>query len=275
MTTPAKKTLMPAAFIGHGTPMNAISRTRYTDAWQALGRAVPKPRAVVVASAHWYTDATLVTAMQRPRTIHDFMGFPKPLYEVRYPAPGLPQLADEIAELARPFPVGVDENRWGLDHGSWAVLVHVFPDASVPVVELSVNADEDLDYHFELGKRLAPLRERGVLFIGSGQVVNDQRGADREVEGGWEWANDFDARARKILLSDPADIGKLMSHPHFEKAAPSPDHFWPLVQFAGMVSESGGPAEILIDGVTGGSISMTCFTLGLGAGSPQKRRHGR
>lgn len=259
---PPEAPLMPAAFIGHGIPMNAISQNKFTAAWRALGNAVPRPRAVLVVSAHWYVPSSLVTAMRQPRTIHDFYGFPPALYQVRYPAPGSPELAAEIAELARPIPVQTDAASWGLDHGSWAVMAHVFPDASVPVLELSVNSAEDLDYHFELGTKLAALRARGVLVIGSGQVVNDQRGADRHLDSGYGWANDFDAMAQEILLSDPEGIAKLTDHSHFHRAAPSPDHFWPLVQFAGIASASGEPAEVLVEGVIGGSISMTCFTVG-------------
>jgi 4,5-DOPA dioxygenase extradiol len=222
---------------------------------------------VLVVSAHWYVDATLVTAMERPHTIHDFYGFPTPLYQVRYPAPGHPELAADIAELARAFGVRADAQSWGLDHGSWSVLVHVFPDATVPVLELSVNRVEGFEYHFELGRCLAALRDRGVLVIGSGQVVNDQRGADRRLQAGYEWANDFDAMARDILLSDPANIARLMHHPQFRRAAPSPDHFWPLVQFAGIASASPDQAEVLIEGVIAGSISMTCFAIGSGGGA--------
>lgn len=259
---PTEETVMPAAFIGHGTPMNAIQHNKFTEAWRAFGASVPRPRAVLVVSAHWYLPATLVTAMANPPTIHDFYGFPPALYEVQYPAPGLPDLAAEIADLAKPFHVAADPDGWGLDHGSWAVLVHIFPDASVPAVELSVNAAEDLAYHFELGRRLAPLREQGVLVIGSGQVVNDQRGADRSLDVGFEWANEFDAIARDIVLSRPGDIEELTRHPHFHRAVPSPDHFWPLVEFAGMASASEENAEVMVEGVIGGSISMTCFTIG-------------
>lgn len=253
---------MPAAFIGHGTPMNAIRPNRFTEAWRSFGESVPRPRAVLVSSAHWFVDSTRVTAMTAPPTIHDFYGFPAPLYDVRYPAAGAPAVASEIAELGRAFDVVADADSWGLDHGSWAVLVHVFPEASIPVLELSINAVEGLEYHFNLGRRLADLRERGVLFIGSGQVVNDQRGADPRIPGGHAWAVDFDARAREILLSDPSEIGRLMGHPSFRKAAPSPDHFWPLVQFAGIVSASPESAEVMVEGVVGGSISMTCFSVG-------------
>lgn len=259
--------MMPAAFIGHGTPMNAIGRNRFTDAWRRFGEAVPKPRAVLVVSAHWYVDATLVTAMAQPRTIHDFYGFPQALYSARYPAPGLPSLAEEIADMAKPLRVATDLE-WGLDHGSWAVLAHVFPDASVPVVEMSVNASEGFEYHFELGRRLAPLRERGVVVIGSGQVVNDQRNANRSLDTGYDWANDYDARVRDILLSHPSEIWQVVQHPHFRRATPSPDHFWPLVQFAGLADATHETAAVLEEGVIGGSISMTCFTVGLRSQRP-------
>lgn len=255
--------LMPAAFIGHGTPMNAIHPNRFTDAWRTFGQTVPRPRAVLCVSAHWFIDATVVTAMPHPRTIHDFGGFPADLYAVQYPAPGLPELAQEVADFVKPMRIGADRETWGLDHGSWAVLVRMFPDASVPVVELSVNAAEGLDYHFELGRRLAPLREQGVLVLASGQIVNGFRFADPRLEDGYAWAEDFDATARDILLSDPSDIGRLVRHSHFREAAPSPDHFWPLVQFAGLASTAPEQTDLLVGGVIGGSISMSCYTLGL------------
>jgi len=241
--------------------MNALHPNKFTDAWRTFGRAVPNPRAVLVISAHWFVDATAVSAMKRPRTIHDFGGFPRELYEVEYPAPGSPELADEVAEVVQPMTVFADRDAWGLDHGSWAVLVHMYPDASVPVVELSVNAAEDLDYHFELGRRLASLRDRGVLVLGSGQLVNGFRQADPRLDSGYAWAEDFDALARDIMLSNPAEIERLVRHPRFRDAHPSMDHFWPLVQFAGIASAGDGKVDTLVEGVIGGSISMTCFTI--------------
>ena len=185
--------LMPAAFFGHGNPMNALEVNRYSSAWRAFGQAVPRPRVILVVSAHWYINATAVTAMPRPRTIHDFYGFPRELFDVQYPAPGLPELATEIKDVVKPTWVGADVDSWGIDHGTWSVLVHAFPDASIPVVQLSVNADKDLDYHLELGRKLAPLRKRGVLVVASGNVVHNLRAVKWTLaDDGYDWARRFD-----------------------------------------------------------------------------------
>ena len=216
-------TVMPAAFFGHGNPMNALDDNRYTRAWRAFGTAVNRPSAILVISAHWYINATAVTAMPRPRTIHDFYGFPRELFEIQYPAPGLPELAEEVADAVAPTWVGADIDSWGIDHGTWSVLVHAFPDASIPVVQLSINADKDFDYHLELGAKLAPLRERGVLVVGSGNVVHNLRGMDRRLtDGGYDWARRFDEDAMATMLADPAGVAALDGHRDFRTAVPTP-----------------------------------------------------
>ena len=259
-------TVVPAAFIGHGSPVNALESNRWTDAWRAFGRAVPRPRAVLVVSAHWYVHATAVTAMPRPRTIHDFYGFPPELFEVEYPAPGLPELAEQVADVVSPTWVGADVDSWGLDHGAWSVLVHAFPDADVPVVQLSVNALEDAEYHLRLGAALAPLREDGVLVVGSGNVVHDLAGVSRAMpDSGFDWARRFDDAVRDCMLTDPAAVARLDGHPDFRRAVPTPDHFLPLLYVAGLAGAAGTPAEVLVDGYAYGSLSMTSYTVGLPA----------
>jgi 4,5-DOPA dioxygenase extradiol len=269
---------MPAAFIGHGNPMNALEVNRYTTAWRAFGEAVPRPRAILVVSAHWYINATAVTAMPRPRTIHDFYGFPPALFDVQYPAPGLPELAAEVSDVVHPTWVGADVDSWGIDHGTWSVLLHAFPDASIPVVQLSINADKPLDYHFELGAKLAPLRQRGVLIVTSGNVVHNLRGMDWKLaDDGYDWAQRFDEDAKARMLTDPTQFATLDAHRDFQHAVPTPDHFIPAVYLAGLASATDASAtDVLVDGYAYGSLSMTAYTLGISCshaagqgGSPQ------
>jgi 4,5-DOPA dioxygenase extradiol len=266
-------TMMPAAFIGHGNPMNALETNRYTRAWQAFGASVPKPRAILVVSAHWYINATAVTAMPRPRTIHDFFGFPQQLFDVDYPAPGLPSLAEEISDIVKPTWVGADIDSWGIDHGTWSVLVHAFPDADIPVTQLSINADKGFDYHLELGAKLAPLRESGVLILGSGNVVHNLGGVNRDMpDAGFDWAQRFDSDAKETMLDDPLNAARLDAHRDFRHAVPTPDHFLPLLYLAGLAGASKEGADVLVDGYAYGSLSMTAYTLGLAAAAPSSDR---
>jgi 4,5-DOPA dioxygenase extradiol len=254
---------MPAAFLGHGTPMNALDHNRYTEAWRAFGAEVPRPRAILVVSAHWYINASAVTAMASPKTIHDFYGFPDELFAVRYPAPGDPQLAEEIADLVQPTWVGIDIDSWGIDHGSWSVLVHAFPDGDIPVVQLSINATKPFDYHLDLGAKLAPLRNRGVLIVASGNVVHNLGRIDwSQPDSGFAWARSFDDDVAGVMTSAPGELVRLQDHQDFRMAAPTPDHFIPLLYLAGLATVAGQTAHVLVDGYAMGSLSMVSYTLG-------------
>ena len=230
---------MPVAFIGHGSPMNALEDNRYTESWHALAAALPRPRAVLVVSAHWYINATAVTAMARPRTIHDFYGFPPELFALDYPAPGDPEIAQEIVEAVKPEWIGLDVDSWGLDHGTWSVLRHLFPEADVPVVQLSINAFKPLGYHLELGARLAPLRRAGVLILGSGNVVHNLGALRFEIgEHAFDWAGRFDDSVRELMETEPGDILKSRERAEFRLAVPTPDHFVPLLYLAATSSST-------------------------------------
>lgn len=254
--------VMPALFIGHGSPMNTLEVNRYTSAWREIGRALPRPRGVLVVSAHWYFGATAVTAMARPRTIHDFYGFPEELFAFEYPAPGLPELAGEVAEVAKPHWVGADRDQWGIDHGAWSVLAHLFPEADVPVVQLSINALRPIEYHFELGTKLAELRRRGIVVLASGNVVHNLfRLKWDQPDGGEDWSHRFDDAVIEQMTHAPADILKVAGHPDYGLAVPTPDHFIPLLHLAGLAAADGETPQVLISGHTLGSISMTSYGL--------------
>jgi 4,5-DOPA dioxygenase extradiol len=225
---------LPAIFFGHGSPLNALDDNAYTRAWAAFGASIPRPRAILAISAHWYTRGTLVTAMERPPTIHDFGGFPRELHEFSYPAPGDPELAARVSELLAPLAVG-DDHAWGLDHGTWSVLTHVFPNADVPVVQLSIDATAPPAAAIALGRALAPLRDDGVLIAGSGNIVHNLAAMYAGGRSGDAWAARFEAHVTTLLeaddpgaLADPARLG-----PDAARAIPTPEHYLPLLYVAG------------------------------------------
>ena len=253
---------MPALFVGHGTPMNALEHNRYTDAWQSFAETMPRPRAILAISAHWFINATAVTAMAAPKTIHDFFGFPDALFAVRYPAPGDPELAEEIIDLVEPTWVGRDLDSWGLDHGTWSVLLHMFPDADLPVLQLSIDASKPLEYHVALGAQLASLQQQGVFILGSGNVVHNLGILEWDKpDVGFDWAHDFNETAKALMMTNPDRITELRNHDHYRLAVPTPDHFLPLLYIAGLASAAGRGAEVLVDGYAMGSLSMTSYAL--------------
>jgi len=257
-------TLMPALFFGHGNPMNALLRNGYTERWTAIGTNLPRPKAILCVSAHWYVPGAAVTVNTAPRTIHDFGGFPRELYEVQYPAPGDPDLARRVQKLLAPLAVELDE-RWGLDHGTWSVLCHVYPKADIPIVQLSIDETKPASFHYEIGQRLAPLREEGILIVGSGNLVHNLHtyAWGRHAVDPFEWAVRFEREARGLLLS--GDHKPLI---HYERlgrdatlSVPTPDHYLPLLYVIGS-GASKEPLTFPVEGVDGGSISMLTVQLG-------------
>lgn len=242
--------------------MNALESNHYTDAWRQYGASVTDARAILMVSAHWFVNATAITAMAQPRTIHDFFGFPPELFAVQYPAPGSPAIAAEIIETLQPTWVGLDDDSWGFDHGTWAVLVHAFPEATIPLLQLSVDASKPIEYHFELGAQLATLREQGIVVMTSGNVVHHLGLVNWGLAGqGFDWAHRFDDAARDMVLGDPREVLTLPDHPDFHLAVPTMDHFLPFIYFAGMASVNPTPAEVLTAGYEYGSLSMTSYGL--------------
>jgi 4,5-DOPA dioxygenase extradiol len=259
----SKRKKMPAAFIGHGSPMNTLESNRYTSEWRRFGQDVPRPRAILAISAHWFISGTAVTAMAQPRVIHDFFGFPQALFDVDYPAPGAPDVAEEIAAVVRPDFIALDTDSWGLDHGTWSVLAHMFPKADIPVVQLSIHAGEDIGYHIELGKRLAPLRDSDILIVASGNVVHNLRRLDRQFsERAFDWADDFDQQVKLIMTERPDDLSSIANHPAYALAVPTPEHFLPLAYLAGLADADAHPAKVLVDGGVMGALTMTSYVLG-------------
>lgn len=256
---------MPALFIGHGSPMNALERNRYTEAWRALGSALPaKPKAVLCVSAHWLTRGLAVTAMARPRTLHDFGGFPRALFEVQYPALGDAALAARIADRLAPLPVAQDLD-WGLDHGAWSVLVHLLPQADVPVVQLSLDANQPESFHYEIGQRLSVLRDEGVLILGSGNVVHNLPAMNWHGGPGYayDWATRFEAWAKaRLLAGDHAALcGWQAQGQDAARSIPTPEHYWPLLPVLGSQRE-GEATSIVVEGIEMGSISMMAVRVG-------------
>lgn len=247
------------AFVGHGSPMNTIESNRFTDAWRELGARIPRPHAIVVVSAHWYVKGVAVTAMQHPRTIHDFSGFPPELFAFDYPAPGSPALARRVAELLAPEPVVLDETDWGLDHGTWSVLAHLVPRADVPVVQLSIDATKPVEQHIALGRRLAPLLAENVVVLGSGNVVHNLGLIDWSMPGRvFDWAAEFDREAQRFLLSEtPTSVADVLGHAHARRAVPTPEHFLPIVYVAATAEAAGLRLSTVVDGGDFGSLTMT------------------
>jgi 4,5-DOPA dioxygenase extradiol len=256
---------MPSIFFGHGNPMNALLRNSYTEAWNSIGDTLPRPKAVLCVSAHWYVPGAAVTVSTAPRTIHDFGGFSRELYQVRYPAPGNPELARRVQQLLAPVPVVLDEN-WGLDHGTWSVLLHVFPRADVPIVQLSIDESQPAAFHYDIGQRIAPLRDEGVLIVGSGNLVHNLHAYawGRHVVEPFDWAVRFESRARELLLAGEhapligydAKLGE-----EALLAVPTPDHYLPLLYvIAGR--QRGEAIGFPVEGVDGGSISMLAVQVG-------------
>ena len=257
-------TRMPAIFFGHGNPMNALQQNEWTTAWSTIGRTLRRPRAILCISAHWYLPAIFVTGMDAPRTIHDFGGFPRELYQVKYPAPGDNELACRTEELLAHLPIEMD-NSWGLDHGTWSVLMHVYPEANVPVVQLSIDETQPARFHFEVGKLLAPLRDEEILIIGSGNLVHNLHtyAWGMHTPEPYDWAVRFETIARKLMVSSKFD--PLIDYESLGRdallAIPTPDHYLPLLYVLGTKHED-EEISFPVEGVDGGSISMLAVRVG-------------
>jgi 4,5-DOPA dioxygenase extradiol len=252
---------MPVLFMGHGNPINAIEKNEFSDKWSSLGETLPKPKSIVCISAHWETNGTEVTAMPQPKTIHDFGGFPKALYEVQYPAPGNPELANEIIRNVSKVKITPDMN-WGLDHGCWSVIRCMYPLADIPIVQLSLDRDQPASYHYQLAKELQFLREKGVMIIGSGNMVHNLRRVEWQNEGEAEWAQLVNDTLKKLILNDEHDalidyqkLGK-----EVQMAIPTPEHYLPLLYILALKQKE----EIITffnDKLIMGSLSMTSLMI--------------
>ena len=257
---------MPVLFLGHGSPMNAIEENEFVQGFRNIGKEIPKPNAILCVSAHWETKGTYVTAMEKPKTIHDFSGFPKELYEVQYSAPGSPELAKEIKDVVKKTEVGLDD-KWGLDHGAWSVIKHLYPDADVPVIQMSLDYQQSPQYHYELAKELGSLRKKGVLIVGSGNMVHNLRMVDwrrlNEANYSYDWASEASEKMKKFILS--GDHKQLINYQtlgkEFNLAVPTPEHYLPLL-YALALKDENEEVSLFNDKAVGGSLTMTSLKIG-------------
>lgn len=257
---------MPVLFIGHGSPMNGIEDNVFSKTWSKLGAEIPMPKAVLVVSAHWLTNGTHITAMESPKTIHDFGGFPQALFEVQYPAPGSPELAVETSKLITSTSVGLDHD-WGLDHGTWTVVRHMYPNADIPVLQLSIDYSKPPQYHYDLAKELASLRKKGVLIIGSGNMVHNLRMVAwdklNEPEYGYDWAHEINQVFKDKIVK--GDVQSLIQYERLGSAAqlaiPTPDHYYPLLYTLGLQDKT-DTIDFFNDKAVGGSLTMTSVRIG-------------
>ncbi|WP_413998326.1 4,5-DOPA dioxygenase extradiol [Flavobacterium sp. W1B] len=257
---------LPALFIGHGSPMNGIEDSAFSRNWAKMGSEIPKPKAVLVISAHWLTNGTHITAMNNPKTIHDFGGFPQELFDVQYPAPGNPELALATKQLITTTDVGLDHD-WGLDHGTWTVVRHMYPNADIPVLQLSIDYSKPPQYHYDLAKQLASLRKKGVLIIGSGNMVHNLRMVawDKlsEPEYGFDWANEMNTIFKNKITD--GNHKALIAYETLDKAAklaiPTPDHYYPML-YSLALQDSKDDVSFFNDKAVGGSLTMTSVKIG-------------
>ena len=259
-------TRMPALFLGHGSPMNVLEDNRYTRAWAQLGETLPRPKAIVVVSAHWFTRGTGVTAMEAPKTIHDFGGFPQALYDTHYPAPGSPALAQRLVELLSPVPVTLDKEAWGFDHGSWGVLIKMYPQADIPMVQLSIDSTKPPAWHLEMGRKLASLRDEGIMLVASGNVVHNLRTARWHGENTpYPWAESFNNYVKANLQwqgpDDQHPLVNYLAHEGGSLSNPTAEHFLPLLYILG-AWDGVEAITIPVDGIEMGSLSMLSVVVG-------------
>ena len=256
---------MPVLFLGHGSPMNAIEENQFVQGFRKAAAEIEKPNAILCISAHWLTRGTFVTAMEMPKTIHDFSGFPQALFDVQYPAQGSPELADEVISILNP--IAKDDHSWGLDHGAWSVIKHMYPNADIPVIQMSIDYNKPPQYHFDLGKKLSKLREKGILIIGSGNIVHNLRMIDwkniNTVGAGWDWAIEAREKTNNWLIH-----GNFQNIIYYnihglalEYAIPTPDHYFPLLYALGL-KEKTEDLKLFNDELIAGSLSMTSLRIG-------------